>query len=150
MKVKFNYGIRTYSGTIDEMTYGSYRHNSVCIGRKHVIPRLTEHNTQMGSTMKNLATVYADVSSGYKDELKLYAAKNAANVPAGTLPPTGYAIWVRMMFLFSKLGSGHIDLATLAYSDLATVGEDILSIATAVENGYLASVPGADSLITNM
>ena len=150
MKAKFKYGIATYSGTIDEITFGSYRKDTVCIARKYVIPRLTEHNTQMGSQLKNLATVWADVSSGYKDELKIYAAKNLANTPKGKLPPTSFSIWVQMLYLFSELDGGHIDLATLAYSDLATVGEDILSIASAVENGYLASVPGADSMITNM
>ncbi len=38
MKVKFKYGIQTYSGTVDEMTFGSYRKGTLCIGRKYVIP----------------------------------------------------------------------------------------------------------------
>jgi hypothetical protein len=150
MKVKFKYGIQTYSGTVDEMTFGSYRDGTLCIGRKYVIPALTENNTQKGTIMKNLATVWAEVSSGYKDEMKTYAGRNAVNVPKDMLPPTSFSIWVRMLFLFSKLDSGHIDLSTVTYSDLQTLGEDILSIAVAVENDYLASVAGADELITNM
>ena len=150
MKVKFNYGIRTYSGTIDEMTFGSYRKDTVCISRKYVNPRLTENNTQKGTITKNLATVWADVSSGYKDEMKTYAQGNAVNVPKDMLPPTSFAIWMKMLFLFSKLDSGHIDLSTVTYTDLQTVGEDILSIAVAVENDYLQAVEGADELITNM
>lgn len=150
MKVKFNYGIRTYSGTLDEMTFGSYRKDSVCIARKYVVPRITENNTQMGSIMKNLATVYGEVSSGYKEELKLYTAKNVVNVPSGQLAPNTFAIWIKMMFIFSELNEGHIDLATVAYSDLQTVGEDILSISVAVQNGYLADVPGSETLTSNM
>lgn len=150
MKVKFNYGIRTYSGTLDEMTFGSYRKNSVCIARKYVQPRLTDQNTLMGATLKNLASVYADLSAGYLDELKIYAQKNEINTPKGKVPPTAFAIWVKMMFLFSELDEGHIDLKTITYTDLTTVGEDILSIATSVENGYLAKVPGADALTANM
>ena len=34
MKVKFKYGIQTYSGTVDEMVYGSYRDGKLCIGRE--------------------------------------------------------------------------------------------------------------------
>jgi len=150
MKVKFKYGIQTYSGTVDEMVFGSYRKGTLCIGRKYVMPRLTENNTQKGTIMKNLASVWADVSSGYKDEMKTYALRNAVNIPKNMLPPTSFSIWLKMMFLFSELDSGHIDLSTVTYTDLQTVGEDILSIAVAVENDYLASVAGADELITNM
>lgn len=150
MKVKFNYGIRTYSGTLDEMTFGSYQKDTVCIGRKYVTPRLTSQNTLMGTTLKNLASVYADLSVGYLDELKIYAQKNVINVPKGKLAPTTFAIWMKMMFLFHELDEGHIDLSTITYSDLLTVGDDILSIAAAVENGYLANVPGADALTSNM
>ncbi len=67
MKVNLKYGIKTYSGTIDEMTYArSYRKNTICIGRKYVKPRLTDQNTLIGSKMKNLAIIYEDVSDSYK------------------------------------------------------------------------------------
>jgi len=150
MKVKFKYGIQTYSGTVDEMVFGSYRNGTLCIGRKYVYPTITENNTSKGTIMKNLATVWADVSSGYKDEMKTYAQRNVVNLAKGMLPPTSFSIWVKMLFLFSKLDSGHIDLSTVTYTDIQTVGEDILSIAVAVENDYLAPVAGADELITNM
>jgi hypothetical protein len=55
MKVKFKYGIRTYSGTIDEMTYGSYRKGKVCIGRQWVLPKPTEQNTEIGAVATNLS-----------------------------------------------------------------------------------------------
>ena len=49
MKVKFKYGIRTFSGTVDEMTYGSFKKGKVCIGRRWVMPRLTDNNAALGS-----------------------------------------------------------------------------------------------------
>ena len=140
----------TYSGTIDEITFGSYRDDTVCIARKYVIPRLTSNNTLMGTTLKNLAAVWSDVSVGYKDELKIYAAKNVANIPRGFLAPTSFSIWVKMLFLFHELDEGHIDLSTITYTDLLTVGDDIINIAAAVENGYLEKVDGADELTSNM
>ncbi|MDY0126584.1 MAG: hypothetical protein RBR69_00410 [Candidatus Cloacimonadaceae bacterium] len=150
MKVKFKFGIKTYSGTVDEMTFGAYRNGSLCIGRKFVTPKLTANNTLMGETMKNLATVYGALSSGYKDDLKAYALANVVNVPKSKLPPTSFSIFIRMMYLFSDLDDGHVDLSTITYSDLQTVGTDIGNIAAAVTNGYLANVVGAEDLTSNM
>ncbi|HOE54981.1 MAG TPA: hypothetical protein PLU05_02220 [Candidatus Cloacimonas acidaminovorans] len=150
MKVNFKYGIKTYSGTMDEVTYGSYRKNTICIGRKYVKPRLTDQNALVGGKMKNLAIIYNDVSESYKQELKQYALLNEVNVPKGKLLPNAYALWVKMMFKFADADAEHIDLTTLTYSDLQTVGDEILSIASAVENGYMANVPGADKLTANM
>ncbi|PKN71971.1 MAG: hypothetical protein CVU50_09280 [Candidatus Cloacimonetes bacterium HGW-Cloacimonetes-3] len=150
MKVRFKYGIKTYTGTADEMTYGSYRNGSLCIGRKYVMPRTTTQNTSMGAKIKNLANVFGDCSTGYKDDLKVYAGKYQALVPAGKLAPTSFAIFVKMMFLFSKLDEGHVDLATVTHTDLQTLGGDIASIADAVENGYLPNVPDADELTADM
>ena len=150
MKVNLKYGIKTYSGTLDGMTYGSYRKDTVCLGRKYVKPSLTNHNVQMKAKMKNLSAIYAEVNSDYKVELKQYASKYAAKVPEGSLPPNAYALWIKMMFSFASNSEGHIELSTVTYNDLQTVGTDILSISTAVENGYLDSVPGANELRANM
>ena len=95
MKVNFKYGIRTYSGSMDEMTYGSYRKNTICIGRKKVIPRITENNTLIGSKTKNLAAIYASISGNYKQELKQYAQLNIVNVPKGNMPPNGFAFGLK-------------------------------------------------------
>ncbi|PKN73506.1 MAG: hypothetical protein CVU50_01975 [Candidatus Cloacimonetes bacterium HGW-Cloacimonetes-3] len=150
MKVRFKYGIRTYSGTLDEMTFGSYLKGKLCIGREYVIPKLTANNTLMGAVCKNLAEVYGDCSTGYKADLKTYAGLNAVNIPKGKLPPTSFAIFMKMMYLFSELDEGHIDLSTVTLTDLQTLGGDIASVADAVENGYLKSVDGADELTANM
>ena len=150
MKVNLKYGIKTYSGTLDEMTYGSYHKNTVCLGRKYVKPRLTNHNIQMSVIMKNLSAIYSEVNSEYKEELKKYASQYAAKVPKGSLPPNSYALWIKMMFLFAERSQGHIELSTLTYTDLQTVGTDILSISAAVENGYMDNVPSAKEFIANM
>ena len=150
MKVKFKYGIRTYSGTLDELTFGSYFQDRVCIARKYVVPRLTDQNSLMGNKMKNLAVIYEDVSDSYKLELKKYASLHSILTPRGKLPATSYALWVKMMFLFAKADPEHIDLVTLTYSDLQTMGDDILSIASAVTNGFMDNVAGAEMLTANM
>lgn len=150
MKVQFKYGIKTYSGTLDGMTYASFNDDSVCIGRKYASPTLNANNTLRGNIVKNLAEVYSSVSSAYKVDLKTYATRNKVNVAAGKIPPTSFAIWMQMMYLFSKLDSGHIDLSTVTYTDLQTLGADIASIAEAITNGYLANVADADELTASM
>ncbi len=150
MKVIFKFGIRTYSGTVDEMTFGSYRKDTVCIGRKFVMPQLTANNGVMGEKIKNLAAIYAQCTPAYKADLKVYAHRNSANVPEGKIPPNAYAIFIRMLFKFAELDSGHIDLATVSYEDLQTVGADIASVADAVASGYLDSVKDADQLVAVM
>lgn len=132
------------------MTFGSYRKGKLCIGREYVVPKLTANNTLMGTVCKNLAEVYGDCSSDYKDDLKDYAGLNAVNIPKTKMPPTSFAIFVKMLYLFSELDSEHIDLATVTHSDLQTLGGDIASVADAVENGYLADVDGAELLTATM
>jgi len=150
MKVIFKFGIKTYSGTVDDMTFGSYRKHSLCIGRKYVTPRITTQNTSMGAKIKNLANIYGDVTALYKADLKTYTAKYASIAPKDKLAPNAFAIFVKMLFLFSKLDEGHIELSTLTYTDLQTLGGDISSISDAVDNGYLPNVTGADLLIATM
>ena len=150
MKVQFKYGIGTYSGTLDELTFGSYFKNRVCIARKYVVPRLTDQNSLIGSKMKNLAVIYGNVSANYKIELKQYASLHSVLTPKGKLPATSYALWVKMMFQFAKADPEHIDLTSLTYTDLQTVGDDIISIAAAVTNGFMENGPGVETLTANM
>lgn len=150
MKVTFKYGIKTFSGTLDDMTFGSFREASLCIGRKYVIPTLTANNTAKGTITKNLAEIWSGVSSGYKTDLKAYAAKNAANIPKGQLAPTCFAIWMQMLYLYSKLDEGHVDLSTVTLNDLQTLATDIGTVKDAVLNGYLHEVPGSELLTATM
>lgn len=147
MKVKFKYGIRTYSGTVDEMTYGSYRDGVVCIGRKYVSQNLTAQNVSMGEKMKNLGTLYRAASSSYKQNLKAYAVQNGRqNVKKDQLVPTAYAIFTKMMFAWEKDSDGAVNLAGVTLEDIQSGNAAVESVATAVEAGYLAPVFGYETL----
>ena len=149
MKVTFKFGIGSYSGTVDGMVYTPTRNKMGSIARLYVIPQHTTNNTLRGAIMKNLADVWGSISSSYKDDMMSYCQKwnNVYNDLQDTFSPrrSSFAMFVDMMYLFSELDSGHVDLATVTYTDLQTVGADIASIAVAVTNGYLQSVPGADA-----
>jgi len=151
MKVKFKYGIATYSGTLDEMTYGNYRDGLVCIGRKWVLPRSTEYNQELGDVGKNVSSIYADVSADYKSDLRTYANLYGKQVsPKNKLGPNGYALFVKMLYALADENIGTVDLKNLTYNDLKTLFPEVVNVAAAVENGYLPNVTGAELLDNDM
>ena len=154
MKVLFKYGIGGMAGTIDEGVYRFTTNKTGSIMRKYTYPRLTSNNKLRGSIMKNMATVWNSVSSSYKDDMKVYCAiwnttYKDTNDPFSP-ERSSFAMFLDMMYLFSELDSGHVDLSTVTYTDLLTVGADIVNIHTAITNGYLQPVSGSDHLNGNM
>lgn len=154
MKVLFKYGIGAFSGTISDGVYSMTKNQTGSYMRKWVKPRLTSNNTLFGTIAKNLASVWADVSVGYKDDMSLYVdlwntEHNDPNNPFSTRM-TSFGCWVRMMHLFHDLDEGHIDLSSITYADLLTVGSDIMNIAAAIENGYMDNVTDGAGFTSNM
>ena len=154
MKVLFKYGIGAFSGTINDAVYSMTKNQTGSYLRKWVKPRLTSNNTLFGTIAKNLAAIWADVSTDYKADMDSYVDiwNTEHNDPNNPFSPrmTSFGCWIRMLYLFSDLNEGHIDLATVTYSDLQTVGEDILSIAVAIQNGFMDNVTGGDTFTANM
>lgn len=146
MKVKFKYGIATYSGTIDEMVYGCYRDHKLCIGREYVYPRLTVHNDNLGKTGSNLAILWAGASPEYKADLKTYAQRNGnENVPKTQYPPNGYALWVKALHAWQDK-TPSIDISTLTVEDFELGGASVSTVKNAIENGFLKKVANYDDL----
>lgn len=143
MKVKFKYGIRTYSGTLDEMTYGSYRNGKVCIGRTYVYPKLTDNNALRGNITKNLAKLWNLASGEYREDFKDYSRRyGSLKTAQRKLVPTGFAFFMKAMSAWAKDEDPALDLSTLTAEDMDNVGTKVSSVAECVENGYLVSVPG--------
>jgi len=141
MKVKFKYGIRTYSGTLDEMVYGSYRKHKLCIGREYVYPTLTDNNELLGSVGKNLSELYWASSEGYRADLKTYAQRNCSeNVPKTQLCPTSYAIFIKLMYAWQDDDPEHVDLATVTSDDVDSLGTKIATIKDAIDYGLLKGI----------
>jgi hypothetical protein len=142
MKVKFKYGIRTYSGKVDEMVYGSYRHNRLCIGRVYVYPRLTENNKKIGKIGKNLALIWDAADNDYRDDFKLYALRHGIeHVPGDKLPPNAYSIWIKMMWEWAKTEE-NIELASITDEDFSVSNGKCSSVKACVDNGFLPKVLG--------
>lgn len=151
MKTTFKYGISAYSGTIDEITFGSYKNGSICIARKYVKPKLTENNAELGSVAKNLATIYSNCSEAYKSDLRTYADLYSREVSgARKIGANSYAIFVKLFYTFAAASGEAVDLKSLSYGDLATLFPEVTNIAASVDQGFLPVVTGYDLLTENM
>ncbi len=151
MKVALKYGIATYSGTIDEITFGSYKGDTLCIARKWVMPRLTDNNTEMSAIAKNLSEVYALCSADYKADLKTYAYQyGKEKSPNDKLAPNAYSMFIKMMFAFAKANEASVTLDSVTYSDIQSLFPDITTVAGAVDSNYLPNVTGAALLDAEM
>lgn len=151
MKVTLKYGIASYSGTIDDITFGSYKNDTLCIGRKWVMPRLTEQNTVMSMIAKNLSTLYGLCSAEYKSDLRTYAYQYGKEHSAkDKMYPNAYSIFVKMMFAFKKANEASVTLDTITYSDIQSLFPDVSTIAGAVDSGYLPNTTGAELLDAEM
>lgn len=140
MKVIFKYGIKTFSGTVNNMVYGSYKKGTLCYGRDYVKPKLTENNIQKGKIMRNLASVYKNASSAYKQDLGIYADRYAVKAPQDKLPPNGYALFIKMMFAWLESDPEHVDLTTVAIADIVAADAPVRTIAGAITEELLPLV----------
>lgn len=150
MKTKFKFGIAAYSGTIDEITYSSYKNGQVCIARKYVKPRETIQNQKMASVGANLAKIYRSTGEDFRNDLKTYSHLYAHKVAKGKLPPNGYAIFIMMMHAFHKEYHDSIGLDSITYGDIGDLYTEITNVKSAVEAGFLPRVQGYEALSATM
>lgn len=150
MKVKFKYGIATYSGTIDQMVYGSYRGGGVCIAREYVYPRLTAQNETLATVAGNLKAVWNAASAGFKTDYQTYARRNGTeNVPKTAIPGSSYALFIKMMYAWQASDPSHVDLTAISPEDMATVGAAVATVVNAIELGLLPVVSNYEDLSTS-
>lgn len=154
MKVVFKFGIGAFSGTIQEGVYSMSRNKTGSIMRKWVRPKLTANMTELGSITKNLAKIWSACSAGYKLNLKTYCSRwNSEYLdPNDPFSPrvTSYGIFTKLLYAFRASDPTHVDLESITYSDLQTVGTDILTVSDSIENGFLATISVYDDLTTPM
>jgi len=100
MKVTFEWPIKTLSGKSHDgkYVYCEYKDSSVCIMRKYVKPRITDHNREYGSKFQKIARLYREMPEEFKDSLRAYAqAYNRYLLPEKKLPLNFYNILVKAL-----------------------------------------------------
>lgn len=147
MKVDFKYGIRTYSGTVDGMTYGSYKKGQICMSRRWIYPKPTDNNAELGSASKNLAAIWKEASDDYKDDFRTYANKfGNLKRNAKKLTPNAYSMYVKAMYAWAYTENPVLDLRGLSSDDIMVMGGKVASVASCVNNNLLPAVPGWEEL----
>lgn len=148
MKVKFKFGIKSYSGTLDDLVYANYADRSVVVGRMLAENReLTEQNVTMGSRMSIISAVYGAASNDFKEDLakyakKMYKLKEFSKRIAGN----SYSVFTKVIWNASKDTENPLDIDTLTVDDLEMGSlTQISDVKTIVENGYLPVVDGYET-----
>ena len=145
MRVKFKYKIQSYSGTLDNIVFGSYRSGKICIARKYFYPKRTEQNTSFGLISKNIAKLWKAGSEGFKTQLKIYSRwykiYNSAN---NSSPPGAYSLWVKIIYEWAK--NENINLKNISLEEFLILGTAIHTIINCVDNGYLTPIPNYEVL----
>lgn len=154
MKVSFKYGIGYFSGTVDQATYAPTAKKLGSYMRKYVVPRYTTNNAEMGTILKNIRSIWKDVSAGYKEELKLYSAQHFVQITpdndAWARPLSNFSWFIRLLWILKEKTPEVIDLKTLTLNDIKTLWPEIASVAVACENGFLPTVTGCEEWDTEM
>lgn len=150
MKVKLKYNMSSYSGTLNDMTYGSYRNGAVCIGRRYVIPTGTPQLDSLTSVSKNLAKLYKTLSLGYKEDLGTYAKLNGyENTAFNQLAPNRYAIYLKMMYAWAAMDA-NVDLSGTSIEDMQASDSPVATISDAIDNGLLRNVSRGFTLVSGV
>ena len=153
MKVKFKYGIKSFSGTHDEMVFANYATHDVVIGR--MLPRngeITANQVSMGNKMQNIASFFKVCSAGFKSDLDTYATKFSA-LPGrlGTIGVNKFSIFLKICWAASQAPTNPIDLDSLTADDIAMGSYSMIdNVAVCVNNGFLPAVEGYELLTTSL
>lgn len=149
MKAKFQYGIKSFSGKVDGMSYANYASRGVVIGRMMPENRKnTTNNVEMGNKLIKISNLYEAVTAAYKQDLELYSLKMYKLKPyRNRIAGNKFSTFVKMIWAASKDPDSPLDIMSLTTDDLE-VGSysQIETVKAAVENGYLPQVDGYEEL----
>lgn len=139
------------SGKIANGIYYTTNKSGMSYIRNYAYPTITDHNHQIGSTMRNLTSIYVQqVTYSYKKEAKIYASLRAKQENIGK-PYTqnsnnGLNYFILSIYNAAKIGSFPVSLDLITYIQLITYGDNINSISSACYNNLLPHVKGFESL----
>lgn len=148
MKLKLRLPFKNFSGTLDELNYASYGDRGTIVRMLPVNRELTEQNEVIGSRASKIASFYAGVSDGFKQDLELYTLKmynlkEFRNRIAGNK----YSTFNKLMWAASKALTNPVDLDSLSVDDLSMGSYNTINtVKDIVDNGFLPKVDGYEEL----
>lgn len=154
MKVRFNHGIASFAGKLNESVFWPTPKGNGSFMRKHFIPRETDQSAFMAAVATNLSSIWKNISEAFKTDCTTYGQLSFTYTSGSNNPfitkLSGYAVFIKMMWTFAAANSASVTLDTITYNDIQSLFSDLTSIASAIESGYLPNVPGGDALTATM
>lgn len=154
MKVKFKYGIKSFSGTHDELVFANYEDYGVVIGR--MLPRSgepTPNQEMMGKRLSILGGLWNScVSAGYKADLAVYAQKYSL-LPerSGSVGVNAFSVFVKAVYAAYNDVSTNFEIEDMTCDDLQIDAYPYLdNVADMVDNGFLPEVFGYELLTASI
>ena len=152
MKVTFKYGIGTFQGKIDNSVFWPQKSGLASVMRKFTYPTLTSQNETIGLIGKNLALIWSQILSGWKADISTYAQRYYTQYGSEDMfdpARSPYAFYTKAMWNIYKDDPDNIDLSTITIEDIRA-RDDMQTVKTCIENGYLRSIDMYNDLIQNM
>ena len=145
MRINYKYGIRTMSGKLDDLVHMAWNKGRVAVARLFVYPTLVEQHLTFGSIKENIATIWADCSVGFKNDLKEYAAQRVPYYTAEQIPAyANYAHFIRFLYAYRDANPA-IDLKEVTKGELELDGCPT-NAADLVTAGYLPPIADTTGL----
>lgn len=146
MKVTLEWPFRTFSGTLDETTFMSYRKGNLCLGRGWEKPEKTANNARLADIAHNLKSIWDNANPYFKEDLKKYIKQfKAQRLKPGKMPPGAYAVFMSMVYALQNIYP-QIDLTTVTLAEIAGLNAPVRTVAMAVEAQLLVPVRGYEGL----
>lgn len=146
MKVEYKYGIKSYSGKLDELVFSNYKSRDVVVARVYdPSQKVTENNHKMGQAMRNIAAIYKLTPESYKDQLSAYSVLMFdLEEFSGKIAGNKMTVFFKMMWAWANAYGGVDFLLSISTDDysIGAYDDDLGTIATAVNNGFLPVVEG--------
>jgi len=150
MKVKFRFGIKSYSGTADDFNYANFADRNVVVGRMVPVDReITAQNENLGRKASNISVFYSEISDAYKEDLRAYAKKMyKLKAFRKQLAGNVYGLFTKVLWAASKDVDLPVNLEALSIDDTNLGSYDnILTVSDAVNKGYLPKVEGYENFV---
>ena len=145
MRINYKYGIRTMSGKLDDLVHMAWNKGRVAIARLFVYPTLVEQHLTFGSIKENIATLWADSSDNFKNDLKEYAAQRVSYYTAEQIPAyANYAHFIRFLYAYRD-ENPTIDLKEVTKGELELDGCPT-NVADIVVGGFLPPIADTTGL----
>ena len=152
-KVLYSQMVSGIAGRMDSQVYYRSRNSQFGYVRKYTYPIITENNAYFAGSTKGISRLWEAAHPDYRNDWHLYAQKYKDFSPNNKLlrqrTNSSFAIFVKCVWEVSMQELPHLDLDSIQVEDFPQLFADMISVATAVENGLIPKVDGWKLLHNN-